>query len=173
MDFELTDEQKDIQKAAREFAQGEFDADLALELDQNGTFPEVTWKRTARLGFIGIHYPEEFGGQGLGLLENVPVIEAFSRVDSGIGSALSVVDLGAELILKNGSQEQMGHYLPPLVKAEERSTAAFGETEDDRDLSQLSTRAEKREKVYLIRGLKKFMLNATLADFFIQGCGRI
>jgi alkylation response protein AidB-like acyl-CoA dehydrogenase len=170
MDFELSDEQKDIQKAATEFANGEFDPDLAQEFDQNGTFPEATWKKAAQLGFIGIHYPEEFGGQGLSLLENVLVTEAFCRADSGIGSALSLVDLGSELILKFGSQEQMGRFLPPLVKGEKRMTIAFGESEDDKDLSLISTTAEKREKRYLIRGLKRFVLNASLADAFIILC---
>jgi len=170
MDFELSDEQKDIQKAATEFAHGEFDPDLAQELDQNGTFPEAMWKKAARLGFIGIHYPEEFGGQGLSLLENVLVIEAFCRADSGIGSALSLVDLGSELILKFGSQEQMRRFLPPLVKGAKRLTVAFGESEDDKDLPHISTMAEKRAKAYLIRGLKKFVLNAPLANSFIILC---
>jgi alkylation response protein AidB-like acyl-CoA dehydrogenase len=170
MDFELTEEQKDIQKAAAEFAQGEFDSDLAQELDQNGDFPEAMWKKAARLGFIGVHYPEELGGQGLRLLENVLVIEAFCRVDSGIGSALSLVDLGSELILKFGSEELMRRLLPPLVKGEKRLTVAFGESEDDKDLSHISTTAEKREKAYLIRGLKKFVLNAPLANSFIILC---
>jgi len=119
MDFELSEEQKDIQKAAREFAQGEFDPDLAQELDQNGAFPEAMWKKAARLGFIGIHYPEEFGGQGLSLLESALVIEAFCGVDSGIGSALSLVDLGSELILKFGSEEQMKRFLPSGERREE------------------------------------------------------
>ena len=93
MDFELSNEQRDVQRAAIEFAQGEFDPDLALELDQSGKFPESIWQKAAQLGFIGIHYPEEFGGQGLGFFENVLVIAAFCRVDSGIGSALSMVEL--------------------------------------------------------------------------------
>ena len=77
MDFELSDEQRDVQRAAMEFAQGEFDPDLALELDQSGTFPDSIWKKAAQLGFIGIHYPEELRGQGLGLFENLLAIEAF------------------------------------------------------------------------------------------------
>ena len=80
MDFELSDEQKDVQKAAREFAQGEFDPDLATELDQAGQFPESIWKKAGQLGFIGIRYPEEFGGQGLGLFENVLVIIKLSKM---------------------------------------------------------------------------------------------
>jgi alkylation response protein AidB-like acyl-CoA dehydrogenase len=170
MDFELSDEQKDVQKAAREFAQGEFDPDLALELDQKGKFPESIWKKAAQLGFIGIHYPEEFGGQGLGFFENLLVIEAFCKVDSGIGSALSSVDLGSEVILKFGSHEQKNQFLTPLTKGERRLGIAFAESEDSRDLTSISTIAERRMDGYSIHGKKSFVLNASLADSFITLC---
>ena len=170
MDFNLSEEQKDVQKAAREFAQGEFDPDLALELDQKGKFPESIWKKAAQLGFIGIHYPEEFGGQGLGFFENLLVIEAFCRVDSGIGSALSSVDLGSEVILKFGSHEQKNQFLTPLTKGERRLGIAFGESEDSRDLTTISTVAEKKTDEYSIHGKKSFVLNASLADSFITLC---
>jgi alkylation response protein AidB-like acyl-CoA dehydrogenase len=170
MDFELSDEQKDVQKAAKEFAQGEFDPDLALELDRSGKFPESIWKKAAQLGFIGIHYPEEFGGQGLGFFENLLVIEAFCRVDSGIGSALSAVDLGSEVILKFGSNEQKKQLLIRLSKGETRLGIAFTESEDDRDLTSISTIAEKRMDGYSIHGKKSFALNASSADSFITLC---
>ncbi|MFQ6079003.1 MAG: acyl-CoA dehydrogenase family protein, partial [Thermodesulfobacteriota bacterium] len=64
MDFELTDEQKDIQRAAREFAEGEFDRDLAIEFETKHEFPWGIFKKAAQLGFMGIHYPEGYGGQG-------------------------------------------------------------------------------------------------------------
>jgi alkylation response protein AidB-like acyl-CoA dehydrogenase len=170
MNFELSDEQKDVQRAAREFAQGEFDPDLALELDESGKFPESLWKKTAQLGFIGMHYPEEVGGQGLGLFENLLVIEAFCRVDSGIGSALSTVDLGSEVILKFGSQGQKKQFLIPLIKGEKRMGVAFAESEDERDLSSISTVSERKKDEYSLRGKKRFVLNASLADSFITLC---
>jgi len=170
MDFQLSDEQKDIQKAAKEFAQGEFDPDLALELDQNGRFPESIWKKAAQLGFIGIHYPEEFGGQGCGLFENLLVIEAFCTVDSGIGSALSTVDLGSEVILKFGSHEQKSQFLLPLARGEKRLGVAFGESEDGRDLTALSTVAEAQRDGYSLQGKKSFVLNASLANAFLTLC---
>jgi alkylation response protein AidB-like acyl-CoA dehydrogenase len=170
MDFELTDEQKDIQKAAKEFAQGEFDPDLALELDQSGKFPVSIWKKAAQLGFIGIHYPEEFGGQGCGLFENLLVTESFCAVDSGIGSALSAVDLGSEVILKFGSHEQQRQFLLPLAKGEKILSVAFGESEDGRDFTAISTTAEKSKDGYSIHGKKSFVLNASLADSFITLC---
>lgn len=170
MDFELSDEQRDIQKAAREFARGEFDPDLALELDQSGKFPESLWKKAAQLGFIGIHYPEEFGGQGLGFFESVLTIEAFCAVDSGIGSALSMVDIGSEIFLKFGSKEQKERFLIPLTKGVKRMSIAFSESEDGYDLSSLSTLSEKREKTYVLRGEKRFVPNATFADWFVTLC---
>jgi len=170
MDFNLSEEQKDVQKAAKEFAQGEFDPDLALELDQKGKFPESIWKKAAQLGFIGIHYPEEFGGQGLGFFENLLVIEAFCRIDSGIGSALSSVDLGSEVILKFGSHEQKNQFLTPLTKGGRRLGIAFAESEDSRDLTTISTIAERKTDGYSIHGKKSFVLNASLVDSFITLC---
>jgi len=170
MDFNLSEEQKDVQKAAREFAQGEFDPDLALELDRKGKFPESIWKKAAQLGFIGIHYPEEFGGQGLGFFENLLVIEAFCRIDSGIGSALSSVDLGSEVILKFGSHEQKNQFLTPLTKGGRRLGIAFAESEDSRDLTTISTIAERKTDGYSIHGKKSFVLNASLVDSFITLC---
>ena len=171
MDFGLSDEQRDIQKAAKEFAQGEFDPDLALELDQAGKFPESIWKKAAQLGFVGIHYPEEIGGQGLGLFENLLVIEAFCTVDSGIGSALSTVDLGSEVILKFGSNEQKKQFLTPLTKGERRLGIAFAESEDNGDLTVISTSAERKANGnYIIHGKKSYVINASLADSFITLC---
>ena len=170
MNFELSDEQKDIQKAAKEFAQGEFDPDLALELDQAGKFPESIWKKAARLGFVGIHYPEELGGQGLGIFENLLVIEAFCRVDSGIGSALSTVDLGSEVLLKFGSDEQKRQFLTPLIKGERRLGIAIAESEDNGDFTVISTVAERKTDGYYLRGKKSYVRNASLSDSFVTLC---
>ena len=74
MQFNLTETQRDIQKAAREFAEKEFDPELALELDRERKFPKAIFEKACRLGFIGIDYPEEYGGQSFGLFENVVAI---------------------------------------------------------------------------------------------------
>lgn len=170
MDFELSQEQRDVQKAANDFAQGEFDPDLALELDRSRTFPESIWKKACQLGFIGIHYPEEFGGQGFGIFENLLVIEAFCRMDSGIGSTLSMVDLGSEVILKFGSPEQKKKFLPAITRGEKRLSTAFAESEDGKDLSLISTVAEKKGEGYILQGKKRFVLMASLASAFLILC---
>jgi alkylation response protein AidB-like acyl-CoA dehydrogenase len=170
MEFELSLEQKDIQRAAYEFAQKEFDPDLILELDSHHQFPHSIWKKASQLGFIGVHYPEEFGGQGLGLFENLLIIESFCKVDSGIGSALSLVDLGSEILLEFASHEQKKRWLTPLAKGEQQLSIAFGESEDENDMSSISTIVKERGDGYLINGKKRFVWNTDLANSFITLC---
>jgi alkylation response protein AidB-like acyl-CoA dehydrogenase len=78
MNFDLTDEQKDIIKAAREFAEKEF-RDLAQECDREEKSPKQLWKKACYLGFVGVFIPEAYGGQGLGYLEHCLINEEFWR----------------------------------------------------------------------------------------------
>ena len=70
MEFELNKQQKDIQQAAREFARGEFDRDLARQLDNDHEYPTKIWEKACAEGFIGLHYPEKYGGSDYGCVEN-------------------------------------------------------------------------------------------------------
>jgi acyl-CoA dehydrogenase len=170
MDFELTQRQKNIQWTATEFAKGEFDSNLSITLDQNREFPEAIWKKACQLGFIGVNYPKEFGGLGLGLLEKALVIEAFCKVDSGIGIALNTVDLGSAIILKFGSLGQKEQFVAPLAKGQKALSIAFAESEVGNDFSTISTVAERVGEEYILNGRKRFVFNALLADAFIILC---
>ncbi len=170
MNFELTPEQRDIQKAAREFATAEFDKDLAIEHELNHSFPEELWRKASKLGFAGIHFPEEYGGQGYGLLEKVLVVEEFCRQDSGIGMALSLVELGSEIILVHGNEEQKKKYLIPVATGEAISAAAFTEPEHGSDITFLSTVATKDKDGYQINGTKIFITNGCIASFTVVLC---
>jgi acyl-CoA dehydrogenase len=86
MDFGLSKEQRDIQKAAREFAEAEFDKDYMLDLELNHKFPHELLKKACDLGFLGIDFPEEYGGAGYGLIEKALVCEEFGRVGGGVGT---------------------------------------------------------------------------------------
>jgi len=170
MDFELTPEQMDIQKAAREFAQGEFDREKILEWEQTHTFPREIWKKASQLGFIGIHFPEEYGGQGCGVMENTLIVEEFCRQDSGVGIALSLADFSSELILRFGTQEQKKKYLVPVTRGEFISAGAYTEPDHGSDITFLSTTATKARDSYIINGTKTFITNSAMADFFIVLC---
>src|SRR4030042_2980723 len=170
MDFELTEEQKQIRNAAREFSEGEFDKDLVLELDESCKFPFEIWKKACKLGFIGIHFPEKFGGQNLGVFENVLIVEEFCRRDSSIGIALSLVDFASELILRFGSEDQKNTYLIPITKGETISSGGFSEVEGSEGIDNISTSAIKDGDYFLINGKKNFVINSKIAHFFIILC---
>ncbi|HDD72509.1 MAG TPA: acyl-CoA dehydrogenase, partial [Candidatus Aenigmarchaeota archaeon] len=170
MDFELTTEQKDIKQAAREFAEGEFDKDMALELEKNHAFPEKIWKKACELGFVGIHFPEEFGGQGLGVLENVLIVEEFCRQDSGIGTALALCDFSSEIIMRHGTKEQKERYLSAVASGKMISAGAFTEPNHGSDITLMDTTAVKKGGHWEINGTKTFITNGSIANFYIVLC---
>ena len=170
MEFELTEEHKDIQQAARDFAQGEFDKEKILEWEQSHTFPKELWKKACKLGFVGIHFPEEYGGQGCGLFENILIVEEFCRRDSGVGIALSLVDFASEVILHFGTPAQKKKCLIPVAKGDSISAGAFTEPDHGSDITTLSTTAIKQDNTFLINGTKTFITNGSIADFFVVLC---
>ena len=125
MNFDLTEEQKEIQKAVDAFAKGEFNKEVILELERNHQFPFPYLKKACQLGFIGIHYPEAYGGQGYGILENALIVEAFCRRDSGVGVCLSIANFSSEIILRFGNEAQKKKYLIPITRGEAVSAGAF------------------------------------------------
>ncbi|NIQ39226.1 MAG: acyl-CoA dehydrogenase [Proteobacteria bacterium] len=118
MDFELSDEQEAIRRAAEEFAQGELTTERVDEMTSGAQYPWDMLKKAANLGFIGLHFPEKYGGQGYGLLEKVLVIQSFCRQDPSLGITLSLSDVGAQWILYDGSDEQKERVLPPVARGE-------------------------------------------------------
>jgi len=170
MDFELSEEQKEVKRAAFEFAKGEFDKELALELSRTHAFPMEIHKKTCKLGFIGMHYPEAYGGQGYGILENGLVMEEFCRQDSSIGIALSVCNFSSEIILRFGNEEQKKKYLIPLTKGEIISSGAFTEPDHGSDITQMFTTAMLEDGGFVVNGTKMFITNGTIAKFAIVLC---
>lgn len=170
MDFELTREQKDIQQAAREFAEGEFDKDLAIKHDKEHSFPRSVWKKACQLGFIGIHFPEEYGGQGLGVLENALVIEEFCRRDSGLGVALSLADFASDIVMRHGTEAQKKAILPAIASGRMISAGCFTEPNHGSDITAMDTSAVKDGDSWVINGTKTFITNGCIADVYIVLC---
>lgn len=167
MDFSLSKDQKDIKQAAREFAQGEFKPEIAHECELTHRFPRELYEKAGDLGFIGLDYPEEFGGGGMGVLENVLVIEEFCKADSGIGMAIHLAYLPAKIIRIFGTPTQRMKYLSPLTKGEWVSAVSFTEPDHGSDLTRMDTVVEEKPDGLVLRGSKIFTTNASYADFFI------
>ncbi|OFV67199.1 MAG: acyl-CoA dehydrogenase [Candidatus Syntrophoarchaeum caldarius] len=165
MDFILSEEQQDIANAAREFAQGEFDKDFATECDQEHKFPRELIKKAGQLGFIGVHYEEEYGGAGLGAFENALIVEEMCRVDSTLGVCIALADFGSELIKWCGTEEQKKKYLPKVCSGESLSAGIFTEPDHGSDITEMSTTAVKDGDEWVINGTKTFITNGEIADF--------
>ncbi len=170
MNFELTDRQKKIQNSVREFIRSEFDRNQIREWDQTHTFPREIWKKAAQSGFIGVHFPQEYGGRGTGIMENILVVEEFCRGDSGVGVALSLADFSSEVILRFGTPDQKKKYLIPVAKGEFISGGGYTEPDHGSDITLLFTTASKQGDSYVINGVKTFTTNGSIADFFIVLC---
>ena len=170
MDFELSRSQKEIKKAAKDFARGEFSKELVLELVKKHEFPKKIWKKAADLGFIGIHFPEEYSGQGLGVLENILIAEEFCSGDSSIGSALILSSFASECILRFGSDELKEKFLPPIAEGKMLSGGAFTEPDHGSDLTFMDTTAVKESDEWIVNGSKIFITNGGLAGFYTVLC---
>ncbi len=169
MCFDLTKEQIDIQKAAREFAEGEL-RPVARELDAREAFDDRLWKKAAELGFLAVFVDEQYGGLGLGYLEQCLIVEEFARVDLGIAHALESTFFGTQLIQLAGNEKQKQEYLPPVCRGEMRMGVAITEPDAGSDVTAVTTEAIKDRGDYVINGNKIFITNATLADFLVVLC---
>jgi alkylation response protein AidB-like acyl-CoA dehydrogenase len=171
MHFELNDEQKEIKRAIREFCEKELTPELALEFDKKEEFPMELYRKTAKLGFTSMRIPQEYGGQGYGMLGDCIVVEEMCRVDPGIGAALSLGNLMIpDILLRRGTEEQKKKYVPPLARGDMISAAAFSEPEHGSDITRMDTTALKSGNEWIVNGSKEFITNAPIADVFIILC---
>jgi alkylation response protein AidB-like acyl-CoA dehydrogenase len=169
MDYDLTKEQQYIQKAAREFAMGEF-PDVARELDLNETVPSEIIKKARKLDLVGLFIPEEYGGPGLGFFEHALVLEEFWKVDPGIGQQLCSLSFGAEELLLFGTEEQKKKYLPPIFSGDGILGFAITEPDAGSDTTAVTTAAVKEGDEYVINGSKVMIGNGTVGTHILVYC---
>ncbi|WP_456468714.1 acyl-CoA dehydrogenase family protein [Archaeoglobus sp.] len=167
VDFTFTEEQEDIRRAVREFAEKEITPELSLECDREEKFPWELWRKFAKLGFHVIDIPEEYGGGGYGIVEKCIVFEEMSRVDMGIGEALLSTSFGADVLVLHGSEEQKEEYLTKLCKGDAIMGMANTEPEAGSDAANIRTRAVLDGDEWVINGSKIFITNGTIANFLL------
>lgn len=164
MDFEITREQKMIQKSVREFMKKEI-APVAEEIDRQDRFPEGIWKKMGDLGILGLGVPDEYGGSGMDILTFILAIEQVARVCPGL--ALSYVahsDLCIHNLERNGNEEQKNKYLPGLCSGELIGCLGLTEPDAGSDAVGIITSAVKQGNHYRLNGSKMFITNAPEAD---------
>jgi butyryl-CoA dehydrogenase len=159
MRFDLTDDQREIQSLAREFAQAEIEPN-ASEWDRAHGFPRELFGKLAELGFMGVCIPEEYGGAGADFLSYVLVLEELSRVDAGVGVTVAVHTSAVTLpILGFGTDEQRSRFVPPLACGEAIGAFALTEPEAGSDAGSLRTAAAADGDGWTITGSKQWITN--------------
>ena len=163
--FELTEEQRLIQNAAREFAEKELTPEKSREYEEKKEFPWELYRKACQQGFLSLHIPEEYGGQGYGLLEHYICLYEIAKVDPPLADTIIVsTHFGIELIINFGTEEQKAKWLPLLVRGEIVMASMFTEPAGGSDLTRvLDTKATKiGDKEWKINGTKTFITNGEI-----------
>ena len=167
MNFELNEEQEQIKASVREFAESEI-RPRVMEWDETQHFPEELRPQLAELGLMGVIFPEEYGGAGMGYVEYATIIEELGRVDGSV--ALSVAahnSLCSNHIYMFGNEEQKRKYLVPLAQGE--SFGAWGLTESNAgsDASGTRTTAIRSNGGWKVNGSKNFITHAIACNTLV------
>ena len=169
MDYELTNRQKQIRLAAREFAEGEL-VPIGKECETKGEFPRDLIKKAAQLGFIGCFIKKEYGGLGLGIMEHAIILEEFWRAEPGLAQVLAQPAFGSDILLFYGTEEQKKKYLPPIAKGDWVMGLSITEPEAGSDAASVTTTAVRVGEEYVINGNKVMISNGTEAKFILVFC---
>ena len=166
MDFNLTQDQRDLYQMVRDFAENEI-APIAMDIDRTDEYPLELIRKMGELGLMGIPIPEEYDGVGADFISYMLAIEEISYASASVGVILAVhTSVGTMPILNFGTEEQKQKYVPRLAAGE--LIGAFGLTEPSAgsDAASLRTRAVKQGDHYVLNGSKIFITNGEVADIF-------
>jgi alkylation response protein AidB-like acyl-CoA dehydrogenase len=167
VDFTFTDEHKHLRKSVREFAEGEI-APHVMEWDEVSHFPTELLPKLGEMGLMGVIFPEQYGGAGLGYIEYATVIEELARVDGSIGLFVAAHNsLCSNHIYKFGTEEQKKKYLVPLAQGKKLGAWSLTEPEAGSDAGGTRTTAVCQGDHWLLNGSKTFTTNGTYADICV------
>ncbi len=164
MDFQLTEEQLQLKKSIREFAEREI-APNVMKWDEANYFPMEVIKHLGKMGVLGMIFPAEYGGAGLGYVEYVIAIEELSRVDGSVGITVAAHNsLCSNHIYLAGNDEQKKKYIPRLATGELLGAWGLTEPGSGSDAGGARMSATRKKDGWVLNGTKTFITNGTYAD---------
>jgi len=167
LDFQYTEEQQQLRKTVREFAEREI-APHVMEWDEAAHFPLETIKELGQLGLMGIIFPAEYGGAGMGYAEYVIAIEELSRVDGSVGIIVAAhTSLGSNHIFIAGNEEQKRKYIPKLATGEYIGAWGLTEPGSGSDAGGARCSAVRKGGKWILNGTKTFITNGSYADVYV------
>jgi alkylation response protein AidB-like acyl-CoA dehydrogenase len=167
MNFELSDEQRQIRDTLADFAEREIKPH-ASAWDKDATFPRHIVEQLGELGFLGVAFPEKYGGGGADTLSQVLVVEGISRYDAGVGlSCAAHMSLSTGHIGLFASEALKAQYLPDMLAAKKIGAWCLTEPESGSDAAAMRTKAVRAGDNYRIDGAKMFITNGGVADVYV------
>jgi alkylation response protein AidB-like acyl-CoA dehydrogenase len=167
MNLSFTEEQEILRKFARDFLTSKFPKKVLKELEatESGYSPEI-WKETAELGWMGLPFPEKYGGTGMTFLDLAVLLEEMGKACMP-GPYFSTVVLGGFPILDIGTEAQKQEYLPKIAQGKATFTLALTEPSGSYDAASITTKAVPDGDGWVISGTKLFVPDAQVADYIL------
>ncbi len=167
MNFELNEEQQQIKFSVREFAESEIRPNV-MEWDETQHFPDELRPKLAELGLMGVIFPEEYGGSGLGYVEYATIIEEIARVCGSVGLSVAAHNsLCSNHIFMFGNEEQKQKYLVPLINGETWGAWGLTESQAGSDSAGTRTNAVKSNGGWKVNGSKNFITHAITGNTLV------
>jgi alkylation response protein AidB-like acyl-CoA dehydrogenase len=167
MNFELNEEQQQIKYSVREFAESEIRPHV-MEWDETQHFPDELRPKLAELGLMGVLFPEQYGGAGMGYVEYATIIEELGRVDGSVGLSVAAHNsLCSNHIYSFGSEEQKQKYLVPLAQGESFGAWGLTESQAGSDASGTRTMAIRSNGGWKVNGSKNFITHAIACNTLV------
>jgi len=167
LDFQLNEEQLQLKKSVREFAEREI-APHVMTWDEAGDFPLATVKELGKLGLLGTIFPAECGGAGMGYVEYVTAIEELSRVDGSVGIIVAAhTSLCSNHIFLVGSEDQKKKYVSKLATGEYIGAWGLTEPSSGSDAGSARMTAVRKGNTWVLNGTKTFCTNGHYADVLV------
>lgn len=143
-------------------------APIAAQIDKEDKFDRKIWEQMGELGLLGITVPEEYGGTGLGYVEQALITEEISRASASVGlSYIAHSNLCVNQIKRNASEEQKQQFLPKLCSGKHIGALAMSEPGSGSDVVSMKLKAEKKGSNYVLNGSKMWITNGPSADVIV------
>jgi hypothetical protein len=174
VDFNLTEQERMLQRAAKDFAT-KLVKPRAAEIDATSKFPLDLVKEMGKRGYLGLPFPEKYGGGGAGYSSYALALEQLCQASMTVGAIMAVNTVAEEAVFRFGSEEQKKTFLVPLAQGKLLGSIAFTEAETGSDPRLITTVAPRSGTAYVITGQKQFVAlapAANLALVFTRGEGK-
>lgn len=168
MDFSFTEDQNMLRESVRRFMRKECTREYVRECSRNYRYPIELYNKMAEQGWMGIPFPEKYGGAGLGPMELAIFLEEAGYGWYGAGTSyFSSVILGGYNIMLYGSDWQKEHFIPKIISGEIKTAFALSEPNVGSDAASVELHAAESGDEFVLNGTKMFVTNAHVADYLV------